>query len=75
MKNKSELVVPSVQRRASIKSGDRSGAIMITPAKASTYKPTKSELAAIREGEAAISRGDVVSLAEFLNGLACPNSL
>jgi hypothetical protein len=33
------------------------------------YKPTKSEWAAIRKGEAAIARGDSVSLTEFLNGL------
>ena len=58
--SKSGLVVPpSVQRLAGIKSGDRleirvsSGTITITPAAPTTYKPTKSELAAIRKGEAA----------------------
>jgi hypothetical protein len=34
-----------------------------------TYKPTKSELAAIRRGEAAIARGQRVSLTDFLNTL------
>jgi hypothetical protein len=33
------------------------------------YKPTKSELAAIRKGEAAIARGDSISLSEFLHSL------
>ena len=37
---------------------------------ARTYKPTKSDLAAIRKGEAEIARGDSVSLSEFLHGLA-----
>ena len=44
--------------------------ITITAARARTYKPTKSELVAIRKGEAAIARGDSVSLSEFLHGLA-----
>jgi hypothetical protein len=46
--------------------------ITITAARVRTYKPTKSELAAIRKGEAAIARGDSVSLSEFLHphGLA-----
>ena len=71
--NKAELVVPaSVQRQAGIQPGDRleftvnSRTITITPA---TYKPTKSELAAIRKGEAAIARGESVSLADFLHGV------
>ena len=76
VKNKSELVVPpSVQRLAGIKNGDRlefsvsSGTITIAPAKPTTYKATKSELAAIRKGASAIARGEHVSLTEFLHGL------
>jgi bifunctional DNA-binding transcriptional regulator/antitoxin component of YhaV-PrlF toxin-antitoxin module len=76
VKNKTELIVPpSVQRRAGIKSGDRlkfsvsSGTITITPAGPATYKPTKSELVAIRKGESAIARGEHISLTEFLHGL------
>jgi bifunctional DNA-binding transcriptional regulator/antitoxin component of YhaV-PrlF toxin-antitoxin module len=76
VKNKIGLMVPpSVQRRAGIKSGDRlefivsSGTITITPAKPSTYKPTKSEMAAIRNGQAAIARGESVSLTDFLHDL------
>jgi hypothetical protein len=42
---------------------------MIEPEKPATYKPTKSELAAIRKGEAAIARGEHVSLNDFLHGL------
>lgn len=32
------------------------------------YKPTKSELAAIRKGEAEIARGEFVTLEELLKG-------
>jgi hypothetical protein len=32
-----------------------------------TYKPTKAELAAIREGEAEFARGEFLTLAEFLH--------
>ena len=76
VKNETGLVVPpSVQRQAGIRPGDRlefrvsSGTITITPAKPAAYKPTKSELAAIRQGEAAIARGDSVSLSDFLHGV------
>jgi ABC-type Zn uptake system ZnuABC Zn-binding protein ZnuA len=76
VKSTSELVVPrSIQRPAAIKSGDRlrfsvsSGAITIESAKPATYKPTKSELAATRKGEAAVARGEHVSLDDFLHGL------
>jgi len=76
VKNKTELVVPpSVQRQAGIQPGDRlefkvsSGTITITPARPAAYKPTKSELAAIRKGEAAIARGESVSLTDFLHGV------
>jgi bifunctional DNA-binding transcriptional regulator/antitoxin component of YhaV-PrlF toxin-antitoxin module len=77
VKNQDHLVVPpSVQRKAGIKAGDRlefkvsAGVNTITSARARGYKPTKSELAAIHKGEAAIARGDSVSLSEFLHGLA-----
>jgi predicted transcriptional regulator len=32
-----------------------------------TYKPTKAELAAIREGEAAAARGEFLTLDEFIH--------
>jgi hypothetical protein len=32
-----------------------------------TYKPTKAELAAMREGEAAFANGDFLTLTEFLH--------
>jgi len=74
VKTKAGVVVPpSVQRQAGIKIGDRlefrvsSGSITITPVP--TYKPTKSELAAIRKGEAALARGERMSLSDFLHGL------
>jgi hypothetical protein len=73
VKGENTLVVPSsLQRRAGIKSGDRvvftvaPRTITITAAPGRTYKPTKGELAAMRKGEAAIARGEYVSLAEFL---------
>jgi bifunctional DNA-binding transcriptional regulator/antitoxin component of YhaV-PrlF toxin-antitoxin module len=76
VKSKTGLVVPpSVQRKAGIRSGDRlefsvsSNTITIAPARLATYKPTKSELAAIRKGESAIARGECVSLTDFLHGL------
>lgn len=56
--NKTGLPVPpSVQRRAGIKDGDRlefkvsSPTITIVPAEPAPYKPTKSELAAIRKAK------------------------
>ncbi len=66
---------PSVRRKAGIKIGTELEVkvcgknITFRAVEPSTYKPTKAELAAIREGEAAIARGDSVSLAEFLNDL------
>jgi len=79
VKGENTLVVPSsLQRRAGIKSGDRvvftvaPRTITITAAPTRTYKPTKGELAAIRRGEAAIVRGECVSLPEFLHGLDRP---
>ena len=76
VKNKTGLVIPpSVQRRAGIRTGDRlefkvsARSITITTVDATVYKPTKSELAAIRNGEAALARGQHVSLTEFLHGL------
>jgi predicted transcriptional regulator len=47
--------------------------ITITAAAERTYKPTKTELAAIRKGEAAIARGEHVSLTEFLHDLDRPH--
>lgn len=35
--------------------------------------PTRSELAALRRGRAAVRRGDVLSLSSFLHGLESPN--
>jgi bifunctional DNA-binding transcriptional regulator/antitoxin component of YhaV-PrlF toxin-antitoxin module len=76
VKNEAQLVVPpSVQRQAGIKTGDRlefkvsSRSITIKALDPATYKPTKSELAAIRKGEAEIARGEDVPLSEFLHGL------
>jgi AbrB family looped-hinge helix DNA binding protein len=75
MKTKGLVVPASVQRRAGIKSGDRlefkvdSGTIIIAPAKQPTYKPTRAEMAAIRRGQAAIARGETVSMDDFLHDL------
>jgi len=72
LKENAQLVVPpSVQRQAGIKTGDRlqfqvsPRTITITAAEPA-YKPTKAERTAIRKGEAAIARGESVSLTEFL---------
>ena len=73
----SELVLPlsaRARRQAGIKTGDQMEVkvfprtITITAVEPS-YKPTKAELAAIHKGEAALGRGDSVSLNEFLHGL------
>jgi predicted transcriptional regulator len=40
---------------------------LVTKKNKRTYKPTKAELAAIRKGEAAIARGEFVTLAEFIH--------
>jgi bifunctional DNA-binding transcriptional regulator/antitoxin component of YhaV-PrlF toxin-antitoxin module len=76
VKDENQLLVPaSVQRRARIKKGDRlefkvsPGTITITTVRPGGYKPTKAEWAAIRKGEAAIARGESVSLTQFLHGL------
>jgi bifunctional DNA-binding transcriptional regulator/antitoxin component of YhaV-PrlF toxin-antitoxin module len=76
VKNKTGLVVPPrVQRQAGIRVGDRlefkvsARTITIRAVDASMYKPTRSELAAIRKGEAAIADGQHVSLTEFLHSL------
>jgi bifunctional DNA-binding transcriptional regulator/antitoxin component of YhaV-PrlF toxin-antitoxin module len=69
------LVVPaSLQRQAGIKAGDRlevkaSPRTITITAVEPACKPSKAELAAIREGEEAIARGQSVSLTEFLHGL------
>jgi hypothetical protein len=79
VKAENTLVVPSsLQRKAGIKSRDRvvftvtPRTITITAAPPQTYKPTKAELVAIRRGEAAIARGEYVSLNEFLHELDSP---
>lgn len=76
LKKKAQLLVPpSIQRQAGLKSGDRlefkvaARSITITAVEPPRYKPTKGEWAAIRKGEAAIARGESVSLTEFLHGL------
>lgn len=79
VREKTDLVVPeSVQRRAGIRAGDRvefkvsARTITITATPEPTYKPSKTELDAIRKGEAALARGESVSLTEFLNDLDRP---
>jgi len=74
VKPKTELVVPStLQRQAGIKTGDRlqfkvsPRTIVITAISQPAYKPTNAELTAIRKGEAAIARGDYVTLTDFLH--------
>jgi predicted transcriptional regulator len=75
-----ELVVPpSLQRQAGIRAGDRvrfkvSPRTIVISAVPQATKPTKAELAAIRRGEAAIARGEYVSLAEFLHEMDRPRS-
>ena len=72
--NTGVVVPPSVQRQAGIKIGDRlefkvsSGKITIIPAEKPAYKPTKSESAAIRKGEAAIARGEMKVTGIEVNG-------
>ena len=45
------------------------GVITIAAVTGPTYKPTKSELAAIRKGEGELARGESVSLSELLHGM------
>ena len=73
--SQTELKVPvSIQKRAGFKKGDvlefhvSAQRITIT-ASAATYKPTKSERAAIRKGEAQIAQGESVVLMDLLNEL------
>jgi bifunctional DNA-binding transcriptional regulator/antitoxin component of YhaV-PrlF toxin-antitoxin module len=79
VKTGSDLVVPpSVQRRAGIRAGDRlkfkvtQHAILITPVESPVYRPSKTELAAIRLGEAEIARGEYVTLSDILHDLDRP---
>jgi bifunctional DNA-binding transcriptional regulator/antitoxin component of YhaV-PrlF toxin-antitoxin module len=75
VKSKTPLVVPqAIQRLAGIKAGDRlevraSARTITITAVGQTYKPTKAEWAAIRRGEAALARGESISLTEFANDL------
>lgn len=78
-KGQGQLVVPvSVQRRAGIKSSDRvqfkasRRTITTTAVEEPRYKPTKAELAAIRKGEAQITRGRFVALPELLHEMDSP---
>ena len=75
VKNNAEVVVPrSVRRKAGIKAGDQlefkasSRSIIITAVE-SVYKPTKIEAAAIRNGEAEIARGEVITLSDLLHDM------
>jgi len=77
VKKKAQLVIPSsVQQQAGLKTGDRlefrvkPRSITITAVSQRSYRPTTAEWAAIRQGDAAIARGDSVSLSEFLDGLS-----
>ena len=79
VKNNTDLVVPaSIRRQAGIKSGDRlqfkvsPHTITITAAVPPAYKATKTELAAIRKGEAEIARGECVTLTDLLHDLDRP---
>ena len=72
------MVPPSVQRRAGIKTGDRlrfkvnEHVIVITPVESPAYEPSKTELVAIRKGEAEIARGEYVTLRDLLHELDRP---
>lgn len=72
---KTKLVIPpSIQLQAGIKAGDRLlfqafPRIITITASEPTYKPTKSEWAAIRRGEAEIASGEYVTLTELLHGM------
>ena len=75
VKHKAEVVVPwSIRRQAGIKAGDQlefkasDRRITITAVEPS-YRPSKSETAAIRKGEAEIARGEFVTLNDLLNDL------
>jgi bifunctional DNA-binding transcriptional regulator/antitoxin component of YhaV-PrlF toxin-antitoxin module len=79
LKHNIELVVPpGVRRRAGIKAGDQiefkasRGVITISAVEPQTYKPSRSELAAIRKGEAQIARGEYLTLADVLHSLDRP---
>ena len=73
---KAQLTIPtSVQRKAGIKAGDRlkfhtsPGTITITAVNAPPHKPSKAELAAIQKGEADITAGRYVILADLRHEL------
>lgn len=76
VREKTPLTVPlAVQRRAGIATGDEvrfkviGGKIVIEAVGHDVDKPTKTEIAAIRRGEAQIARGEQVTLATLLNDL------
>jgi len=66
---------PRLRRQAGIKTGDQlqvkisPSTITLRAVAPRTYKPNKSEMAAIRRGEAAIARGQSVPLSEFLHDM------
>ena len=71
-----DLVVPaSVRRRAGFKAGDQlefrvsAHTITITTKEPSLYEPTRSELAAIRKGEAELARGESVTLDQLMQAV------
>lgn len=73
------LVIPlSIRRRAGIKVGDHvefkvsAGSITITTLEPAGYQPTKSELNAIRKGEAELTRGESIDLGTLLHELERP---
>lgn len=80
VKNKPGLQVPEATlKQAGIRPGDlvefsaSKGTVTIRPAAGfSTYTPTTTELAAIRKGRAAISRGEFVTLEQLLHDLDRP---
>ena len=72
----SQLALPlsaRLRRQAGIKAGEWLQRVKVLPrtititAVETTHKPTKAELAAIREGESALASGHSVSLDEFIH--------
>ncbi len=69
------MVPAKIQREAGIKGSDRlkfkasPGSITITVLNKAEHKPTKTELAAIRKGEAQIANGQFKNLTDVLHDL------